>query len=99
MKQRRIYISGPISNTPDFIKKFEVIEAGLRLKGLDVINPAKIGAQLPTLKHYEYMSICIAMLKMCTDIYMMDGWENSKGARMEIDYAKKHNKRITYQNN
>lgn len=30
------------------------------------------------------------MLKTCDAIYMMEGWEESKGARLELDFAKEH---------
>ena len=35
----------------------------------------------------EYMNLCIPMLDMCHGIYMLDGWEKSKGATEEFNYA------------
>lgn len=39
--------------------------------------------------HDEYMRVCLEMLKMCDAIYMIPGWETSKGATKEYEYAKK----------
>lgn len=37
----RVYISGPISNEPDYKAKFAKAEAELKEQGFEVINPAK----------------------------------------------------------
>ena len=54
-----------------------------------MINPAKVNANLPestTWKEYMRMSLC--MLSMCDGIYMMEGWQQSRGASLEYAYAK-----------
>lgn len=75
-----IYISGKITGTSDYLEKFHAAE--IRLKRPDVINPAKVNAQLPTcLSYNQYMEISMCMLKMCDDIYMLRDWVDSNGAR------------------
>lgn len=93
----RIYISGKITGTTDYMNRFEDAEKALS-KYYTVINPAKVNAQLPKETTWEeYMRMSICMLEMCNVIYMLNGWEDSKGARMEYDFAKEHNYKIFFE--
>ena len=53
----RIYISGAITGTDDYMARFERAERKLRERGeTEIINPAKVCASLPgTLTHDENM--------------------------------------------
>lgn len=67
-----IYISGGITNVPDFIENFENAENYFKYKGYDVINPARINSMLPTVcNHDDYMVVSIAMLSLCDTIYLL----------------------------
>lgn len=83
----RIYISGPITNTPDYISNFSVAEQKLKSEypNAKIINPTVLD-KLP-LEYDEYMKLDLMLLDMCDAIYMMNGWEKSKGACIEFDYA------------
>lgn len=84
----RVYISGKITGTNDYLDRFEIAEVHLILNGIDVINPAKTNATLPrNMRHEEYMHICYAMMDVCDAIMFLNGWEDSKGAKLEYDYA------------
>lgn len=88
---RKVYISGPITGTKDYLEKFEDIETALPLihQGVEVINPAKVNANLPESTTWEeYMRMSLCMLSMCDGIYMMEGWQQSRGATLEYAYAK-----------
>lgn len=92
----KIYISGKITGTDDYMHRFLCAERGL--SALYVINPAKVNAQLPTNTSYEdYMKLSMCMLSMCDAIYMLDGWEDSEGARKEYNYAKEHGYMILFE--
>ena len=84
----RVYISGPITGTKDYMKRFAETEEKLKKDGYSVINPAKVNAMMPEDTTYEeYMTMSIIMLDMCGAIYMMAGWEKSCGANREYGYA------------
>ena len=88
---KKVYISGPITGTKDYLEKFEDIETALVLvhQGVEVINPAKVNAHLPESTTWEeYMRMSLCMLSMCDGIYMMEGWQQSRGANLEYAYAK-----------
>ena len=92
----KIYISGKITGTTDYIKRFERAEK--TLSNYIVINPAKVNAQLPIETTWkEYMQMSMTMLKMCNAIYMLKGWEDSKGARLEYNYAVENNYKIIFE--
>lgn len=84
----RVYISGKITGTDDYMERFAEVEEKLINDGYSVINPASVNSMMPEDTSYEeYMKMSLTMLGMCDAIYMMDGWENSCGANREYGYA------------
>lgn len=95
---KRIYISGAITGTTDYMERFAQAEADLTKAGYDVVNPAKVNAQLPEGTSYEdYMKISLCMLETCDYIYILRGWQHSKGANMELSRAKELKMHIYFQ--
>lgn len=89
-RREKIYISGPITGIDNYMERFEEVEKEMMAAGYIVINPAKVNKQLPPPPHtsYEqYMKMSLVMLSDADEIYMMRGWERSKGARLEYEYA------------
>jgi nucleoside 2-deoxyribosyltransferase len=94
----RVYISGPISGTSDFMYRFEDAEKYLTGKGYSVINPVKIGASLPLdMTYEEIMEIDMLLLDDADAIYMLLGWQTSVGANREYGYALGKGKEIMKQ--
>lgn len=82
---KKIYIAGPMTGLPEFNKPaFNAKAEELRKEGFIVLNPAVLPEGL---EHHEYMDICLPMVQVADAIYMLFGWENSKGATMEHEYA------------
>lgn len=94
----KIYISGPITGTTDYMERFARMQEALEGMGHTVINPAKVNAELPEgTTHEQYMTMCRPMIDMCEVVLMMEGWQQSKGCRMEFDYATKKRITITFE--
>ena len=93
----RIYISGPITNVLDYKEKFARAEQNLKAKYPDaeIINPTVLD-KLP-LTYDEYMELDLRLLGMCEGIYMLKGWEDSKGANREYGYALAKGKAIYFE--
>lgn len=86
--KKKIYISGKITGTTDYMIRFADAERELIMKGYSVINPAKVNAQLPSDTTYdEYMQMSITMLSMADSIYMLKDWQDSNGAKIEHQIA------------
>ena len=91
----RIYISGPISDKEDLNRKaFKEVEELIRNKGHQPVNPHEVGKQIDgksfdNLKdmYAEYMRLDIRALLDCQAIYLLRGWERSKGCLIEVDIA------------
>ena len=96
----KIYISGSISNNPNYKEDFERAEDCLQIEypKAEVINPALVNSHLPkSTTHEEYMRMSFCMLDMCDGIYMLSNYEKSKGACMEYGYALAKDKIILFE--
>jgi len=96
MTRKKIYIAGPISGVPDFEDRFDVTAEMLRELGYDVVNPIDIARRIcsalgdcpfDNVPYQTYLKADIGELIYCNTIYMLKGWENSKGAKLEHEIA------------
>lgn len=94
-----IYISGAVTNNPNYKQEFAEAEIRLKKAGYkEIINPVKIMANLPPETPYKvYMDLSLFLLRDCSEVYMLDGWKNSKGARLEHEYAECAGMKILYE--
>lgn len=80
----KIYISGKISGTDltETRKRFAAVFKAMKRIGVEPVNPLENG--LTEHDSWEaHMLKDIADLLHCNAIYMLQGWEDSKGARIE----------------
>lgn len=86
----KIYIAGAITNNPNYVEQFAAAEKKLIAEGYAVINPVKnSGFTYP-----EYIDMGLNELMRCDAIYMLKGYENSQGAKLELFYAVTTGKKI-----
>ena len=85
--KRIIYIAGPMTGYKNYNKPaFNQAAAKLEEIGWTVLNPASLPLGLT---QGGYMDICFAMLRSATAIYMLEEYQESKGALAELAYAEK----------
>ncbi|MBT61117.1 MAG: hypothetical protein CMA63_06180 [Euryarchaeota archaeon] len=103
---KTIYVAGPMSGHKNLNwPRFDSISDHLKLEGWNVINPAELDREAGVdserrLDIYDYTACALrdveALLK-CDAIYLMEGWQHSKGACWERALAKHHNIRRFYE--
>ena len=88
MSRGRVYISGPITGV-DFGNRFAFMgaRAVLELCGYEAVDPSEVHLD-DEASWSDYMRADLKLLLDCNFIYMLEGWENSKGARLERELAK-----------
>ena len=89
-----IYLSGPISGTKDYRERFEAAEKKMKDAVTVVINPAR---QPEGLSREAYMRRALDDVCECDMIYMLRGWELSRGARVERALAEYLDKVVAYE--
>jgi hypothetical protein len=81
----RVYISGPITGMPDQNRPaFDAAELAIASRGHVPVNPLRVAAHLPPESDwYEYMRTDVRALLGCDAILLLEGWRDSRGARIE----------------
>lgn len=106
----RYYLAGPMSGIENLnFPAFHREAAYLRGLGHEIVSPAEVnvGADalvasgaLPPEQHAEHWTACmrrdIVQLVACDGIFMMPGWERSKGASLEHYIARQLGLRVVY---
>ena len=83
----RLYLSGPMSGLPDSnYPAFCDMADKLRGAGYLVINPAE-NQPPPCGTWAGYLKIGLAQLMWCDGVALLDGWQCSKGAKLEAAVA------------
>ena len=102
----KVYISGAITNDPDYMEHFAAAELELLKAGHVAVNPAKYSyiiqhEYLETMgieyDHDDWMITVMVLLKRCDAIYLIKGWDRSQGALQEYQAAKKLGLKVVFQ--
>lgn len=100
MKKEKIYISGKITGLKqkEYIENFAIAEKMLREMGFKVCNPTTMFGWLQPiferLPYHAILCIDLYMLSRCDGICPLADSSKSKGARVELFYAKIFRKKI-----
>lgn len=84
----KVYIAGPMTGIENFnFPEFEAAEDRLRRLGHYPISPHWNGDEDGDAGWANYMRRDIPWLLSCDAIYLLRGWDKSKGARLEARIA------------
>ncbi|MEV0869445.1 DUF4406 domain-containing protein [Brachybacterium paraconglomeratum] len=98
MSALRIYIAGPMSGLPDFnYPSFDRAEEDLATAGYHPLSPAVIAHLSPAdpgvladgLSYEDVLAASLQMLLNADAVALLDDWESSHGARLEVALARR----------
>lgn len=82
-----MYISGPMTSHPEYnFPLFNATADMLRTRGYTVENPATKGV-IDGWEWEDYLRYDLRALSHCDAIYTLPGWQESRGARLEVHVA------------
>lgn len=86
-----IYISGKITDSCREkellnLSLFGVVEDQLRRQGYEVFNPASLEVDGATWEYYLARDL-LWIIEHKPDLYLLANWQESKGARLEVEFA------------
>ena len=97
------FLSGAVSNVPDYQSRFEQASKDVRFLGFVPVNPdllsrALLNEGVPDTREF-CLDIDFAALKKCDVVYFLTNWQDSVGARKEHCIAQAYDIPIIYQEN
>ena len=92
-----VYLSGVKTDFESCKNEFACAELFLTQMGYVVLNPVEILKDLGKLSYEQCMQICYRLVDIADIIFMVSGWQKSKGANAELSYAKSLGKEVKYQ--
>ena len=94
-----LYLSGPMSGKPDHnFPEFNRLAKHFREQGFFVLNPAENFDGVTNLPYETHFLEDVVLLLFATHIYMLDGWETSRGAYCEYLLSRRLNHIFVYVN-
>jgi hypothetical protein len=85
----KMYLSGPMTGLPDFnYPAFAAAATSLRDRGIDVVSPHEALGGHGDRTREEYMREDLKQMLECHAVCLLDGYELSPGALLEIEVAR-----------
>lgn len=91
-----VYLSGDVFNEAHTIN-FTLAQNYLEGLGYVVINPTQLKNIADTLAQEQIMQIRYRLVEVANIIFMVSGWQKSKSANAELNYARSLGKEVKYQ--
>jgi len=92
----RIFIAGPMTGLPDYnLPAFAAAADQLRAAGYEAVNPGHRGV-IEGYTWSDYLRDSLRELLTCDAVAVLDGWYDSRGARLENHVADQLGMRIKY---
>ena len=97
-RKQKVYIAGPMTGLPNFnFDRFHAAEKLLFGYGYDVVNPATLDNGSTDKPWEYYMRLALRAMLECDMIYALAGSQNSRGAMIEIELARKLNMPVQHE--
>lgn len=90
---KKAYIAGKITGNNNYKDEFKKAEDKLKEQGYAVMNPSILNEGF---EQTDYLHVCMAMIDVCEVVYFLPTWTDSKGAHLEMGYAKGIKKEIEF---
>jgi hypothetical protein len=87
---KKVYVAHPYLGLPENRARVEGIIIGLMQAYKDTVFISPIhtfGFLYKVLTYEEGMKLCLELLKMCDELWLCPGWEQSRGCRIEKETA------------
>ena len=92
-----VYLSDKIVGNDNYKAEFKCAELFLQQMGYIVINSLEVHEAVEGLTYEQYMQVRYRLVDISDIIFMVSGWQKSKGATAELSYAKSLGKEVKYQ--
>lgn len=101
-KRVHLYLAGPMTGLPEFnYPAFHAAATNAACEGFIVHNPASLNLRAESAEHRDAWAYCmkqaLKMMMQCDAILMLDGWADSKGAKIEWNLAQQLNFQVYYE--
>ena len=95
IKKYKIFIAGPMRGYPNYnFDKFDRVEKLLKDNGIDCVNPGRISRKFKEIEVNNDINVYNEMVRLqqeaqktCNAILLLDGWQWSKGVKLEVKTA------------
>jgi len=90
---KKIYVAHPFGGKDENRQKVEAIIKKLLKKHPDkhFISPIHAtGFCYNDIPYSQGMELCFELLSICDELWLCEGWKESKGCNLEFEYALKH---------